>query len=144
MLELEIQGRTIRRSFAFGVGCVVVFWFLTQIGGALRSFETTYNPVSRTIGWKVLERTPDYMVLEIEFRKIRKCEYRNMQVFAGERNGRSFDVNAEFEVEQGSRPTGAYAVQNWKLYTNEPVTNLYADVIHKCHFFWDTRSKFLN
>lgn len=118
---------------------------IPSLFGVMRTIETNFFPVVNNVSFEVTDRKVDLITLKLEFDKVRNCDYLRIQTFVGQRSGRAAGIPNEFNTDIGSRPTGeGVEIGNWQLVTNEPMANVYADVLHRCHPLYVTRTKFIN
>lgn len=133
-------------------------WFAVIVSVALSVLSEKYGPlleghyfpvVSVAHIVKIEEVTPNITRVWLASEKLRKCRYKDMQWWFGEKPpGASIKVAATLET--GSitrpfiRPIGDLVVGPWLVSMTKAQLEAqsFAYVTHDCHVLWDTKSLF--
>lgn len=120
---------------------VVIFYY-----PALGRLEGRLKPVVRDVELLSAGQTSDAYVTHWKFFKDNECDFIDLTFYEGKRDGVFSLIVSDISPgrEDTSRPPGENLAGPWYHYTLTPPTNWFADVRHRCHPFWITRTKFWN
>ena len=130
-----------QRAFTFTVVALcIVLGYIALISFGPR-YESSYFPV--LVDAEVLTQkgiAPDVYRLRVAFAKVRSCEYRDLQWYAGHPDGAFESAEVEIERPAGTRPIGRNLSQWWTV-SLPPHTEWHFGVVeHECGLPWTSRT----
>lgn len=127
----------------------------------LDDIEGKLWPVVKDVELVSYHSQNDGFVTNWEFNKARPCEYVSIAFYSGTRSDGFQPIPLTFlkrgDTRDVTRPTGNQTGEGWFLQTTIPPyyeqvegqkdtkeKAWFADVVHRCHPFWNTRTRFWN
>lgn len=130
-----------QRAYTFTViALFIVLGYIILVSFGPR-IETSYFPV--VMDAEVMAQQvagPDEYRLRIAFTKVRACEYRGLQWFAGHPDESFESATLRIDEETGTRPVGRNLSQWWIVALPPGTVWQFGVVEHECGFPWTTRT----
>jgi hypothetical protein len=124
----------------------IVFVIVFAVFRAAPEFEGDIAPVTTParLSKPPIPDGPMSTVLSLEAVKLRgQCKWRDVVCYMGRRDGDNVSVPCRFLDQPTIRPAGALKWEGLKIDVPPAFwPQTYADVFHRCHPLWRTRSKF--
>ncbi len=129
---------------------IVFFSFVFTSYAVGPAFETKYNPVVSKLEITSMRQLSDGRTeIRAAFRKLRNCEYIGLAWYVGTRPDRFERVPVTLMRDQDdtgspNRPVGYQSVGPWiiGLSIDDLRGHSFAQLVHRCHPFWNTITDF--
>ena len=140
--------KRVEAVFFGSMGALLILFVLVFVGP---QFEGRLAPVAGKMEIILAEQiSPNRTRIWAHFHKWRDCEPKGLHFYVGERGGDVYRVltdvrSAETHMEPFAQlPPGGHSSGPWIIGMSEAdlMSYSFADVLHRCHFMWNTRSRF--
>jgi len=123
---------------------LVLLGFVPIIWPVFSQYEGIYYPVLENVRVDIVERTPNGMIIDVRFDKVRQCDFVGISWYDtfGDRLPVMFEINGESFSPETRPVLDNQNVGPWKLIGIDNLDGSIAITSHRCHPLWITFTRF--